>query len=79
MSPRSRLNRSPSLSRLQSQRRIFVRCARVATYLKETKAHKSKKTFAAYRETLHLFAEVLTGKSLEEIDWTIPHRTSSKR
>jgi integrase/recombinase XerD len=50
--------------------RPMLACA--ATCLKETKAHKSKKTFAAYRETLELFAEALTGKSFEDIDWDSP-------
>jgi integrase/recombinase XerD len=55
-----------------TQTNLRPMCAGVATYLKETKAHKSKKTVAAYRETLHLFAEALAGKSFEEIDWDSP-------
>jgi len=54
----------------QTNLRPMLEC--VGTYLKETKEHKSKKTFAAYRETLQLFADALTGKSFEEIDWDSP-------
>lgn len=46
-------------------------------YLKETEAHKSRKTWLAYRVTLLLFADCLMGAKLSRKDLTDPKKTEA--